>query len=296
MRRILRALLPVLLLRALLLPGLLLLAAPALAVPALWTASKGGQTVTIYGTIHALPPGTNWLTPKARAALARATSLVVEIVPSDDAGANAQLIRQIGMLPAPVPIRSRLPDDLKPRYDGIVKSSNLPLAGLDGMKSWFAALSLVQLEMLMAGIDPAAGVDVTLIARAREMGKRLVPLETARGQLELFNSLPEAEQRLLLASAVADVGQSATTMQGLVQAWSAGNVDSIRSEFDNSGLSPALDKRLLGDRNLAWADFLAARKAPGRHVFVAVGAAHMAGPDGLIALMSARGFRVRRVE
>jgi hypothetical protein len=273
----------------------LILAAPTLAVPALWTATKDGRTFTLYGTIHALPAGTDWFTPKARAAFAAADTLVVEMVPPEDPGAMAAAMQDIGFLPAPVPIRARLPDDLKPRYDAMVKASDLPLANLDRMKSWFAAISLVQLEMLMAGIDPAAGVDVSLITHARAAGKTLAGLETPRGQLELFNSLPEAEQRLLLASAIGDVGQSKTAMLGLITSWSAGDVDRLRKEFDDSGLSPELEKRLFHDRNAAWADFVG--RLDGRQrVFMAVGAAHMAGRDSLIAMLKARGFTVERVE
>ncbi|WP_164155726.1 TraB/GumN family protein [Sandarakinorhabdus rubra] len=283
-----------LLLCRLFLAALLLLAVPALAVPALWTASKAGRTVILYGTIHALPPGTDWFSPKARAAFARADTLVVEMLPPTEPGATAELTEQIAYLPTPVPIRDRLPDDLKGRYDAMVKASDLPLANLDRMKSWFAALSLVQLEMLMNGIDPAAGVDVTLIGRARAAGKQLVGLETPPGQLELFNGLPEAEQRLLLASAVADAGQSQNAMRALVTAWSAGDIARIRRDFDDASLSPELERRLLTDRNAAWARFVAARRK-GR-LFMAVGAAHMAGPGSLIEMLKARGFRVRRVE
>jgi uncharacterized protein YbaP (TraB family) len=287
-------------LRRLFLLAWLLIAAPALAIPALWTAAKGGQMLTLYGTIHALPPGgpdgqQGWFTPKARAAFAAADTLVVEMVAPEEPGAMAAVVQDIGFLPAPVPIRDRLPDDLKPRYDAMRKASDLPLANLDRMKSWFAAISLVQLEMLMAGIDPAAGVDVSLIARARAAKKALIGLETPRGQLELFNGLPEAEQRLLLASAISDVGQSKTAMLGLVDTWTAGDVERLRKDFDDSGLSPELDKRLFRDRNAAWADFVA-RQGGKRRMFMAVGAAHMAGPGSLIEMLQARGYKVRRVE
>jgi uncharacterized protein len=283
-------------LRRLFLLFVLLFAAPALAVPALWTAARGGRTLTLYGTIHALPPGTDWFTPKAQAAFSRADTLVVEMVAPKAPDDMAAVVQQIAFLPAPVPIRDRLPDDVKPRYDALVKASNLPLANLDRMKSWFAALSLVQLEMLMGGIDPAAGVDVTLIDKARAAGKALVGLETPRGQLELFNGLPEAEQRLLLASAVSDAGQSRAMLRSLIAAWAAGDIDRIRREFDDSSLSPALEKRLFRDRNAYWAAFAAKRIGGRGRMFMAVGAAHMAGPGGLIAMLKARGFRVRRVE
>lgn len=283
-------------LRRLFLLVLLALAAPAWAIPAMWQVGSGRSQITIYGTIHALPKGTDWFSPKARTAFGKADTLVVEMVAPDEPGAMAAVIRQIGMLPAPLPIRDRLAEDQRARYDAMVKASNLPLAGLDGMKSWLAAISLVQIEMLVAGIDPAAGVDVTLIARARTAKKRLVGLETPRGQLELFNGLPEAEQRLLLSSAISDAGESGKQMQALVAAWVAGDVERILKDFDDASLSPALEARLFTNRNRAWADWVqAALKRPGRR-FMAVGAAHMAGPHGLIAILKARGIRVRRVE
>jgi uncharacterized protein YbaP (TraB family) len=164
------------------------------------------------------------------------------------------------------------------------------------MKSWFAALTLVQMEMARAGLDPAAGVDVTLVAKARAAGRRLVPLETPEGQLGLFDGLPEADQRLLLASAVGDAAQASTQMQALVKAWAAGDVERILKDFDDASLSPAMYETLFKRRNTAWADWVqASLKRPGRH-FMAVGAAHMAGPDSLIAMLKKRGIKVRRVE
>lgn len=283
-------------LRRLLLILTLLLAAPVWAIPAMWRVGSGRSQITLYGTIHALPKGTDWFSPKASAAFAKADTLVVEMVAPQQPGAMAAVIRQIGMLPAPVPIRDRLPQDQRARYDAMVKASNLPLAGLDGMKSWLAAISLVQIEMLSAGIDPAAGVDVTLIARARDAKKTLLGLETARGQLEIFNGLPETEQRLLLASAISESGEGRAQMRALVAAWAAGDADRILKDFDDASLSPEMEARLFTNRNRAWADWMQlALKRPGRR-FMAVGAAHMAGPHGLIAMLKARGIKVKRVE
>lgn len=272
------------------------LAMPAWAVPAMWQVGQGKRQITLYGTIHALPRDTNWFTPQAARAFANASTLVVEIVPGDDPAALATTLRELGRLPTPVPLASRLPDDLKPRADALLKSIGLPPGALDGMESWLAAITLVQVELARAGLDPAAGVDVTLVARARAAGKQLQALETAQGQLALFDTLPEADQRLLLASAVGDAGKTAEQMQGLVAAWAAGDVERILKDFDDSSLSPELERRLFRNRNAAWADWVqAALKRPGRH-FMAVGAAHMAGPHSLIAMLKARGIKVKRIQ
>jgi uncharacterized protein YbaP (TraB family) len=59
---------------------------------------------------------------------------------------------------------------------------------------------------------------------------------------------------------------------------------------------PALYEALLKRRNQAWAQALVAEMDRPGVELVAVGALHMAGEDGLPALMAARGFQVRRVQ
>jgi uncharacterized protein YbaP (TraB family) len=61
--------------------------------------------------------------------------------------------------------------------------------------------------------------------------------------------------------------------------------------------NPSLYEVLLKRRNLAWADKLTAEmdRASGTEL-VNVGALHMVGPDGLPALLAARGFKVERVQ
>ncbi|MBU6164961.1 MAG: TraB/GumN family protein [Alphaproteobacteria bacterium] len=288
------------LLRRLFLAVALLLAGPALAVPAMWQVGSGDRVITIYGTVHALPPkvpgAVDWFTPAASAAFAAADALVVEVVFPEDPQTMAAAVMRLGLLPAPSPILDRVPADVRPRLAALIRQSGLPPVAFDRMKSWFAAITLVQMAMAQSGLDPGAGVDVTLLTRARAAGRRLVGLETPDGQLGLFDALPEAEQRLLLASAVADAGDAAGQLQALVAAWNAGDVERILKEFDDASLSPAMYEALFRRRNAAWADWVqAALQRPGRH-FMAVGAAHMAGPDSLIAMLAARGIKAERVE
>lgn len=274
----------------------LVLAAPALAVPAMWQVGEGATRITIYGTVHALPAGHDWLTPAAAKAFGEADALVVEVVMPQDPLAMAATVTRLGLLPAASPILERVPADVRPQLASLIQRSGVPPAAFDRMKSWFAAITLVQMEMARAGLDPSAGVDVTLVARARAAGRRLVPLETPEGQLRLFDGLPEADQRLLLASAVSDAAEAGSQMQALVKAWAAGDVERILKEFDDASLSPTMYEALFKRRNAAWADWVqASLKQKGRH-FMAVGAAHMAGPDSLIAMLKARGIKVRRVE
>jgi len=274
----------------------LLLAAPALAAPAMWQVEGGAARITLYGTVHALPPGKTWLSDAARAAFTGADTLVVEVANSGDPVAMAGVVQRIGMLPTPIPLASRLPADLRPRLASHLQGLGMPADSLDKFKTWLAAITILAIDMQRSGLDPADGVDRALIFMAKTAGKPVVGLETAQYQLGLFDALPEPEQRLLLGSAVIDAGAAQDEVRALLKAWEAGDVERIRAEFDDGSLSPELEAALIIRRNTAWADWLVKRAAQPGGVFVAVGAAHMAGPDSLIALLQARGLNVRRVE
>ena len=64
---------------------------------------------------------------------------------------------------------------------------------------------------------------------------------------------------------------------------------------DALGATPVVARALMTDRNARWADWIKARlRVPGK-LFVAVGAAHLAGPNSVQAMLKARGITAERL-
>jgi uncharacterized protein len=263
--------------------------------PALWQVTgRGGAQGWLFGTVHALPGELHWQTPAIDTALAQSDRVVLEIVdPTDENAARAAFFR-LGSTPGQPPLEARVPADLRDELREALGETRLQPGQFASLEDWAAALTLAFALEARRGFDPANGADRALLARA---GKRpAVGLETLEGQLGLFDSLPAREQRALLAAVVAESADDGADLR-LVAAWARGDVAALDREAHTGMLAdPRLREALLVSRNRRWADQVAAMLSRGERPFVAVGAAHLAGVDGLPEMLAARGFEVKRVQ
>jgi uncharacterized protein YbaP (TraB family) len=58
---------------------------------------------------------------------------------------------------------------------------------------------------------------------------------------------------------------------------------------------PSLGERLLAVRNRNWIPKIEQYLRSGQTYFVVVGAAHMGGPEGILALLRARGYKIEQL-
>ena len=156
------------------------------------------------------------------------------------------------------------------------------------------------LPAIQAGYDPSSGIDQALQKQAEGAGKKIKGFETAEEQVHYLADFPQAEQVALLHEELEELPKSVEKTNETVSNWEHGDVAKIAAT-ENDELKekhPNLYKKLLVDRNVAIASKLEGvlKDSAAGTVFVAVGAAHLAGPDSLQKLLEKDGFVAERVE
>jgi hypothetical protein len=265
--------------------------------PALWKVADADTTIYLFGTIHLLPDGVAWRTPAFERAVAQSGGLVTEAVLGDDPAAASNAMQRLAFSPGLPPLEMRVPADKRAALARMVTQAGIPAGSLDRVETWAAALSLLSVSLQQIGLKPELGVERGLEAAYRAAGKPVAGLETLDRQMGYFDGLSEAAQRAFLVGVLDSPEQSRAEFDGMVKAWTAGDVEAIAETFDaEANFSPELRAVLMTRRNAAWAEWLRQRLDQPGTVLVAVGAGHLAGKDSVQRMLAARGVSATRVQ
>lgn len=268
--------------------------------PALWkvTGPKGKTgTAYVFGTVHMLPAETKWQSGLLDTAIQASDALIIEVVGLEDSTATNVVFRALGASPDQPPLASRVPAHLRAKLMEAAEPVPGPVDALDRLESWAAALMIAANGNAGLGLEKSHGVEALLQLRFAAQDKPINGLETISQQFGFFDTLPESDQRRMLAEIARSAANVHSEYQKLLDDWLAGRVDAL-VESANAGLlaSPILRAVLLDNRNRNWANQIATMIGKGQHPFVAVGAGHLGGAGGVPALLKAQGYSVERVQ
>lgn len=265
--------------------------------PALWAVRDADSTLYLYGTIHMRKQGAAWGGPAAEKALAEAAEVwtEVEIDPARDAEL-APVVARYG-LDGSRTLSSQLSPARAKQLRDVAASLGLPMATVEQMRPWYAGLTFSILPMMRAGYDPAAGVDRNVDRVAEAAGKRMRWFETGEEQIRFLAGFDDALQVEMLEDTLDEVAKGPAVLERMERAWEVGDDRTLANEMvaELARDFPELYDVILKRRNAAWVEVLSREMAGAGVDFVAVGAAHLVGPDSVQAMMQARGFRVERV-
>jgi uncharacterized protein YbaP (TraB family) len=283
--------------------GLFLMAFGALAAErgALFKVSGHGNTLYLYGTIHAGKPGYYPLEPRIGKALAEAPTLALEVDATGDPGAVAAAFREHGLFTAGSPGYAGLAAERRRRLEAALTRQGVDPAAVVQMKPWLLATMLAVVDLAKLGYDPALGVDAHLAGLARGR-MRIAELESAQYQAALLDRLPIETQWRLLEETLEHMvsGRQLREARALFDAWERADIQALdgiarRIDSDDSVGGKFIREVVLEERNGPMADQLAALLARENNAVAALGLLHLLGKRGIPELLRQRGLQVERV-
>ena len=270
------------------------------APPFLWEIA-GPTPSYLFGTMHVSDPRVSTLAPSVKCALTQSQVVYLEtrgsdIVPRDLMRATLRKDKRAMM--------TILGRELYEKVKAYFARYKLPPRAFESLKVWMLTvqLSLFDYAKYRRGLV----MDQMIENHALATGKRVRSLETPLVGFQLLDTLTVAEQVSLLRLSLNQLARARKTGRNLAEQmivhYARGDAKRLVEllNLDKADVHPVMKKfvdLLLTRRNLYWLKTIlpALRAKPSRTSFFAVGAGHTLGSQGLVALLRARGFKVRRL-
>ena len=256
------------------------------------TAPAGG-TIYLGGSVHALKI-TDYPLPSAyNRAFDASTRLVFEV----DRKAltdSSKGLEKAGEYPKGDSLKNHVDPRTYAYLRRLFGLMKVPQEKIDRFRPWFLAL-LLQAPSLQ-GMSEDLGVEGFLTRRAQANNKPISGLETAREHMEIFSGLSDRQSEAMLLLLFIPMDNAKGEGSQLLQAWRRGDADGETRTFTEGFRDfPSLGNRLLAARNRNWIPKIEGYLRGGQTCFVVVGAAHMGGPNGVLALLRGRGYKIEQL-
>lgn len=271
-----------------------------------WRIEKKGVAAShLLGTAHVTDPRITTLPQATEKALAKATSLVLELAELADPGAMAKASFSLGRLMVMPP--GKVLWDVVPDADEAVIRAHPNIASGGGTiyayQPWVVAMMFALPACETARVASGlSNLDTMLARKATARGMKVVGLETMEEQLSLFAGMPMEEQVKFLVATAKLGDQVPDYFETMISAYESRQITTympltrkLYSDRPNDLASLAMVERdIIIKRNILMAERAQDILAKGG-AFIAVGALHLPGKEGLVELIRKAGYKVSPV-
>jgi uncharacterized protein YbaP (TraB family) len=268
---------------------------PATKKAMFWKVSSPTSVTWLLGSVHL---GSKDMYPLAKEIEDAFESSAAVLVEADarkiDMAKVQSAVLAKGLYQPPDSLWEHISPDTRAKLEKFCEKYEFPCPNLAQLKPWVVSLTISTIPMLKAGMDPKLGIDMYFLEKSDK--KRVVEIESADWQIDLISGFPDDLQDKFLAAAAEEGADMKDTVQRLRDAWSSGDTDRLDAITRESTKTPEkITRAILYDRNPHMAD-VAEQFLKGKEpTFLIVGAAHMVGKEGIVAILQKRGYKVEQV-
>jgi hypothetical protein len=262
----------------------------------LFEVKANNNTLYLFGSIHLAKANFYPLSPAVENAYAQANIVAVEADVTDAEASKSAMPLMRYASP------DKLQNHLTPAtWQGLHSAIGFAIEQSQSFKPAVVAMGLTLGVFAQQGYDPAYGIDLHFIHRAKADKKKLVELESIAFQASVMGALTDEEGDALLKQSLEALnnGEALRDTEAMIALWKSGDAAGLAKLFTGATNKDAgtkkLMKLLLDDRNVAMAEKISRLLVDGNKIFVVVGAGHLTGPNSIIDLLQKQGMQVQQL-
>ena len=262
----------------------------------LWEISGKGleQPSYLFGTIHLIGKEDFILTDITKASFTKTKRVTFEIDMEDmtDISVLMPLMMKAFMSDGST-LRTLLSEEdyvlVKKHFEEI----GLPMMMMERIKPMFlSAMAEGDMNALQGEDGGSVSYEMELMKMAQAQEKEIEGLETMDFQMSIFDSIPYQTQAQMLVESIKGATAQNNEMNKMVELYKNQDLDGLQKMMESSEEVAQFNDILLVQRNKNWIPVIAKQMAE-QPTFFAVGAGHLGGEMGVIALLRAEGYTVK---
>ena len=245
----------------------------------------------LYGTVHLIPQSDFFLMDSLENKFESCREIVLE-VDMDDPNFLTKT-QQLMFMPDNKTINDLLDTTEYDQLSGFFKDSlNLQLDRFQRLKPFF----LVQFIIPKMINKPLASYEITFVQMAKKYNIDLTGLESIKEQMNSIDKIPFKKQAELVLETVNDFNEEKQIYSQLIDAYKKMDFKNFYTlMFKASTELKEFEQVLLIDRNEKWIPRIE-KMIKEKPCFIAVGALHLEGDKGLVALLQSGGYTVTPIK
>ena len=264
-----------------------------------YRAERGAAVIYLLGSIHLGDDAMYPLRSSIESTFAQTDALVVELdITAIDPLRMTRWMAANGQYPPGESLRDHLQPQTWQRLSAYLQKQSLPIEAMQRYKAGILVNMLTMMQLTQTGLSSALGLDQHFLLAAHADKKSIIELETAEDQLALLASMPNSDA--LINQTLDEIEDIGSARDELFDAWRTGDSAQLEKEINkelrgDNAASREFFARIFTRRNQAMTTRIAAESNTHRHLFVVVGAGHLLGSDGVVALLRRQGFKIEQL-
>ncbi|MBF0398372.1 MAG: TraB/GumN family protein [Desulfobacterales bacterium] len=262
-----------------------------------WTIKIGNNTAFLIGSMHLMQKDMYPLPDKFEHAFSISPIIVFESnLNRTNIHELQQYVQSIGFYPPGETIWKNISSKTQKKLEKKLSEIQFPVNIAEKMRPWLLSTMLEDTseDENDSKLHHDIGLDVYFFKKAQQEGKKMMFFESAKEHVNCIANIPENQQEFLLKDALRkEPKEGEMCLHEVIELWKNGKADALEFHYRNHHKKHMqIYQHIIINRNRRWLRKIEQFFQLGKNIMIIVGGGHVGGTDGLVRLLTNRGYQI----